>query len=307
MPATASGMSWQPERHSIPMPSAGSEHSRLPHQMLPAELPAHHSGIGQAGPPPADAPDRQAADQALQQAPPGLAAQTEPRQHNEAVPDAQPQLVMNSQLEAEAWGVRKGPAGQGPAANMPPLAEHLARAGAAPVGIEVPHSTRGYPAAWLSGTPLADSHWLAPPLVAAAVQSQAQWLGSPAPGQQPQASSMPPIINALGAVPALTQQMPAVSSAALVHDSAAMTAAAQPASWRNSAQAPHSQQPRDMSRLPSSGHQPLTLLPSLPAAPMPHQADTDGDTLQQLIARAERLRLMLDRAAGGQAALDWQR
>ena len=259
------------------VPSAGREHGQLPHPMLPqhvlsAAVPAQLSGIGQAELPAADAPDRQAADQALQQEPPGSAAQREPRQQHQAVPDAEPELAMNRQREAEAWGVQKWQAAQGPAAGMPPLAGDL---------------------------------------VAAAVHSQAQRLGSLAPCQQPQAMSMLPSATPFGAVSPLTQQVPAVSSATLMHDSAVMVAAAQPANWRSSAGAACSGEPRGPSRqesvVPASGHQQLTLLPSLPVAPMPHKADTDGDTLQQLIARAERLRLMLDGAACEQAAVDWHR
>lgn len=298
------------------VPSAGSEHSRLPQQMLPqymlpAELPAQHSGIGQTGLPAADAPDPQATHQALQQAPPGPAAQAEPQQHNQAAPDGEPKLAMNRQPQEEAWGAQKRQAGQGPAADMPPPAVDLVHAGAAPAGGAASHSTRGPWAALQSGMPLADGSLTEPPPQAAAVHTQAQWGGAPAPGQQPQASSMPPGITPLGVAPVSTQQMPAVSSAALVHDSAAMTAAAQPGSWHSSAGAPYSREPcgtsRDESGVSWSGHQQLTLLPSLPAAPMPHKVDSDGDTLQQLIVRAERLRLMLDRAAAEQAPLDWQR
>ena len=317
--AAASGRSWQPASHGMLVPSAGSEHSQLlqqmlPQHMLPAELPAHHSGVGQAGPPATDAPDRQAADQALQQATPGPAVQAGPQQPNEAVPDAGPQSAMHTQQEAEAGVVQEWQAGQGPAAGMPPLAGDLARAGAAPVGVEavgveVPHST--WAAAWPSGMPLADSHLLGPPPLAAAVHSQAQWLGGPAAGCGHQALPMPPNGATPGVVSASTQQMPTASSADLVHDSAAMPAAAQPASWRSTAWHAHSQELRGSSRqdtgVPWSVQQQLALLPSVPAPPTPHRANTDGDTLQQLIARAERLRLMLDRAAGEQAAMDWQR
>ena len=277
VPAAAYGTSWRPARHGMLVPSAGREHSQLPQpmlpqHMLPAEVPAQLSGIGQAGLPAADAPDRQAADQVLQQEPPGPAAQRELRQQHQAVPDAEPQLAMIMQREAEAWGVQKWQAAQAPAAGMPPLAGDL---------------------------------------VAAAVHSQAQWLGSLAPGKQPQAMSMLPSTSPFGAVSASTQQVPVVSSDALAHDSAAMIVAAQPANWRSSAGAAHSREPRGGSRqesgVPASGHQQLTLLPSQPVAPMPHTADTDGDTLQQLIARAERLRLMLDGAVCEPAAVDWHR